>query len=121
MLIGAIPGPGIKSHPGSARQFRPFTAGSRNILATTMLSIAQTNRIKADSGTDTPAASDKWHSRQGASFTEFLPPNGTASRVVNLCIEPVIPHLQERSLDCRRDTGALVKHWPLSSHIFREW
>lgn len=80
VLVGAIPGPGLSHRTGTARSLRQYGGGGRNILATAMLSIANTSRVKADPNGDTPAFSDKHPSWQGTSFTEFLPPNGVFMR-----------------------------------------
>lgn len=83
ILVGAVPGPGLNSQ-GSSRTLRSAAGGDRNILAAAMLSIANSTRAKAHSAEAALPANDKWRSWQGASYTEFLPPNGAAVAAVCL-------------------------------------
>eukprot|EP00892_Ulva_mutabilis_P007601 jgi/Ulvmu1/5212/UM022_0005.1 len=76
VLVGAVPGPGLHSHHGSSRTFRSPIGGHRNMLATAMLSIAQSSRARAGSTATTPHVTEKRRPWQESLYTEFLPPRG---------------------------------------------
>ena len=95
VLVGAIPGPGMSERTGTSPTSRQSSGGGRSILATAMLSIAHSSRAKPVANAEDLASMDKQQSWPGASFTEFLPPNGKlATELIStpcgLCMSSVV-------------------------------